>query len=68
MEEREIWFRCLNCSKESYCGQEFVHLEDPDVLCPFCGRLMKLASCRLNLYTGAVGTRRQPAPHQREVI
>jgi 2,5-furandicarboxylate decarboxylase 1 len=50
---REIWFRCTHCSRESYCGQEFEQLENPEVLCPFCGKVMKLSDVRLSLSDAA---------------
>lgn len=46
---REIWFRCSHCARESYCGQEYEQINDPQVLCPFCGALMKLGAVRLDL-------------------
>ena len=48
---REIWFRCSACERESYCGQEYEELKDPDVLCPYCGHTMKLAAVRLHLHS-----------------
>ena len=58
---REIWFRCSHCTRESYCGQEFDQLKDPDVLCPFCGTTMKLATVRLDI-SNIADSRTQPAP------
>jgi DNA-directed RNA polymerase subunit RPC12/RpoP len=53
LDEREIWFRCARCGRESYCGQEFAQMDDPDVLCPFCGTVQKLAAARLDLRKAA---------------
>jgi DNA-directed RNA polymerase subunit RPC12/RpoP len=44
---REIWFRCDQCGRESYCGGEFEQLSDPDVMCPYCRHRMKLAKARV---------------------
>lgn len=45
---REIWFRCLSCGRESYCGPEFGKMREPTVMCPYCHRVMKLAEARLD--------------------
>ena len=50
---REIWFRCSGCSREAYCGVEFDSFDDPQVMCPFCNRVMPLDEVRLD--------RRRPA-------
>ena len=60
---REIWFRCSACERESYCGQEYEELKDPDVLCPYCGHTMKLAAARLDLH-GEHGEMPRPAARQ----
>ena len=60
---REIWFRCSACERESYCGQEYEELRDPDVLCPYCGHTMKLAAARLDLH-GEHGEMPRPAARQ----
>lgn len=46
--EREIWFKCNFCGRESYCGKEFEEMEDPEVMCPFCRKLLKLDECRIS--------------------
>lgn len=48
MAQREIWFKCSKCGRESYCGSEFDQYADPDVMCPFCGEIMKLAQVRIS--------------------
>ena len=46
--EREIWFKCGFCEKESYCGAEFDEIKDVEVMCPFCRKMLKLDECRLS--------------------
>lgn len=48
-EVREIWFKCLKCGKESYCGGEFEDYSDSKVMCPFCHTEMKLDEARIKL-------------------
>lgn len=65
---REIWFRCSHCARESYCGQEYEELRDPEVLCPYCGTVMKLAAVRIDLHDAAprpAARRSTPAPTTR---
>lgn len=45
--EREIWFKCLFCGRESYCEAEFNEMEQAEVMCPFCRKMQKLEECRL---------------------
>lgn len=45
--EREIWFKCSFCEKESYCEAEFNKVKDAEVICPFCRKTLKLDECRL---------------------
>ncbi|MDP2643798.1 MAG: hypothetical protein Q8P24_02555 [Desulfobacterales bacterium] len=47
--EREIWFQCGFCGKESYCEAEFNDVKDAEVMCPFCRKHQKLDGCRLAL-------------------
>lgn len=44
---REIWFKCVQCARESYCGGEFGDDPDAKVMCPFCRTEMKLAEVRI---------------------
>lgn len=46
--QREIWFQCEQCRRESYCGSEFEELADPNVFCPFCRHVMPLEEARLD--------------------
>lgn len=48
-EEREIWFKCSRCQRESYCGAEFDDIPQAIVMCPFCRHEMTLADARLKL-------------------
>ncbi len=48
-EEREIWFKCSRCQRESYCGAEFDEIPQAIVMCPFCRHEMALADARLKL-------------------
>ncbi len=45
---REIWFRCADCGRESYCEGSFDRLPDPDVMCPFCHSQQKLKDTRIS--------------------
>ena len=45
---REIWFRCTQCSQESYCSAEFERRPNAEVMCPFCHHMMKLTDVRLD--------------------
>ncbi|MBP1157185.1 MULTISPECIES: hypothetical protein [unclassified Paenibacillus] len=44
---REIWFKCTECEKESYCGGEFGDDPESNVMCPFCRHEMKLDEVRI---------------------
>lgn len=46
-EEREIWFQCNCCERESYCGSEFDEISEAKVMCPFCRNEMALKDVRL---------------------
>jgi hypothetical protein len=46
--EREIWFKCNSCGRESYCEAEFNESQDAEVMCPFCRKLQKLDEVRLS--------------------
>lgn len=45
--EREIWFKCNFCEKESYCEAEFNEVENAEVMCPYCKKMLKLEETRL---------------------
>jgi Zn finger protein HypA/HybF involved in hydrogenase expression len=45
--EREIWFKCNFCEKESYCEAEFNEVENAEVMCPYCKKMLKLDETRL---------------------
>ena len=47
--EREIWFKCDSCGRESYCEAEFNDIDDPEVMCPFCRKMLRLNESRLNI-------------------
>ena len=45
--EREIWFKCKYCERESYCEAEFKEIEGAEVMCPFCRKMQNLDDCKL---------------------
>ena len=45
---KEIWFKCLDCGRESYCEKSMGENEEQEVFCPFCQKVHKLADVRLN--------------------
>ena len=46
---KEIWFKCLNCGRESYCEKSMAENKDQEVFCPFCHKVYKLVNVQLNL-------------------
>jgi hypothetical protein len=46
---KEIWFKCSECGKESYCDITFEKIPHAEVMCPFCLNRMKLEDSRIQL-------------------
>jgi hypothetical protein len=55
-----IWFKCDKCGREAYCESWFETIPSAKVMCPFCGREMKLGDARIA--QGGEQTKRAETP------
>ena len=45
---REIWFRCNKCGRESYCDPKFERNPKQEVMCPYCHTRMPLVQAKID--------------------